>query len=153
MHILQANFAYDGALADPDALLDRYRTLTGWSEALVDEHTVAIVRANGLHSALSLRLPRSQTRHFAPAFIDECMQSAIVGAKQSGRGAVCSDSHFLSSVLYALCAALRFFTGFAGLILDVVRGLLRFLRRALGELSDLIEIPADASVQLRHLLG
>ena len=54
------------------------------------EHTVAIVRANGLHPALSMG-PRRQTRDFAPAFIEECMQSAIVGAKQSGTGvSLCS---------------------------------------------------------------
>ena len=34
--VVQVNYAYDKALADPDALLDRYFTLTGWSDALVD---------------------------------------------------------------------------------------------------------------------
>jgi glycosyltransferase involved in cell wall biosynthesis len=34
--VVQVNYAYDKALADPDALLDRYFTLTGWSGALVE---------------------------------------------------------------------------------------------------------------------
>jgi glycosyltransferase involved in cell wall biosynthesis len=34
--VVQINYAYDADLADPDALLDRYTTLTGWSEALVE---------------------------------------------------------------------------------------------------------------------
>jgi glycosyltransferase involved in cell wall biosynthesis len=35
MHIAQINYVYDPALVDPDALLDRYATLTGWSDALL----------------------------------------------------------------------------------------------------------------------
>ena len=34
MHIVQINYVYDRDLFEPDAVLDRYRTLTGWSEAL-----------------------------------------------------------------------------------------------------------------------
>lgn len=33
--IVQVNYAFDKGLTDPDELLDRYFTLTGWSEALV----------------------------------------------------------------------------------------------------------------------
>jgi glycosyltransferase involved in cell wall biosynthesis len=33
--IAQANYMFDDGLTDPDALLDRYFTLTGWSEALL----------------------------------------------------------------------------------------------------------------------
>jgi glycosyltransferase involved in cell wall biosynthesis len=33
--VVQVNFAYDNGLTDPDALLDRYYTLTGWSDALL----------------------------------------------------------------------------------------------------------------------
>jgi len=36
MHIVQVNYAYDPALADPDELLDRYATLTGWAETLLE---------------------------------------------------------------------------------------------------------------------
>jgi glycosyltransferase involved in cell wall biosynthesis len=32
--VVQVNYAFDKALADPDELLDRYFTLTGWSDAL-----------------------------------------------------------------------------------------------------------------------
>ena len=35
MHITQLNYVYDTDVSDPDALLDRYSTLTGWSEALL----------------------------------------------------------------------------------------------------------------------
>ena len=34
MRIVQVNYAFDEALADPEALLAEYTTLTGWSEAL-----------------------------------------------------------------------------------------------------------------------
>ncbi|MDQ3565480.1 MAG: hypothetical protein M3436_15595 [Pseudomonadota bacterium] len=101
MHILQANFAYDGTLADPDALLDRYRTLTGWSEALVDEHTVAIGRANGLHPALSLRLaaelnPPFRTSVYRRMYAVRDRRCETV--RQRGR---LQRFSFLVSVLYA----------------------------------------------------
>jgi hypothetical protein len=32
--VVQVNYAFDKGLTDPDELLDRYFTLTGWSEAL-----------------------------------------------------------------------------------------------------------------------
>src|SRR4029077_6264566 len=35
LSVVQVNYAYDKALTDPDALLARYFTLTGWSDALV----------------------------------------------------------------------------------------------------------------------
>jgi glycosyltransferase involved in cell wall biosynthesis len=35
MKIVQANFTFDKTVKDPDALLDRYFTLTGWSEAML----------------------------------------------------------------------------------------------------------------------
>jgi glycosyltransferase involved in cell wall biosynthesis len=34
LNIIQLNCTYDRALAEPDALIDRYTTLTGWSEAI-----------------------------------------------------------------------------------------------------------------------
>ena len=34
MHIVQVNYAYAADLTDPDALLERFSTLTGWSEAV-----------------------------------------------------------------------------------------------------------------------
>ena len=35
LSVVQVNYAFDKGLTDPDALLDRYFTLTGWSDALV----------------------------------------------------------------------------------------------------------------------
>jgi glycosyltransferase involved in cell wall biosynthesis len=35
MHVVQLSYMHDPDLTDPDALLDRYTTLTGWSDALV----------------------------------------------------------------------------------------------------------------------
>ena len=35
LSIVQVNYAFDETLADPDALLARYTTLTGWSDALL----------------------------------------------------------------------------------------------------------------------
>src|SRR5437879_2116963 len=34
--VVQVNYGFDKDLADPDALLDRYTTLTSWSDALAD---------------------------------------------------------------------------------------------------------------------
>ena len=39
MHIVQVNYAYAADLEDPEALLDRFSTLTGWSEAVLRELT------------------------------------------------------------------------------------------------------------------
>ena len=36
MIVLHANFDFDRTLTDPDELLERYTTLTGWSEALLE---------------------------------------------------------------------------------------------------------------------
>ena len=35
MKVVQVNFAFDRRISTPDALLDRYWTLTGWSDALL----------------------------------------------------------------------------------------------------------------------
>ena len=35
MHLVQVNYFYDPHLATPEALLERYGTLTGWSDGLV----------------------------------------------------------------------------------------------------------------------
>src|SRR6185295_3785206 len=34
MHVVQLNYAIDAGLSDPDEVLARYRTLTGWSDAV-----------------------------------------------------------------------------------------------------------------------
>jgi glycosyltransferase involved in cell wall biosynthesis len=35
LSVVQVNYAFDKTLPDPDALLERYATLTGWAEALI----------------------------------------------------------------------------------------------------------------------
>ena len=35
MHVAQVNYVYEPALHEPEALLDRFPTLGGWSEALL----------------------------------------------------------------------------------------------------------------------
>ena len=77
MHVVQVSYAYDASITDPDALLDRYVTLTGWSEALLSagvrrvtvvqqfsrDATIArngvehIFRARNLHRAVSATNP------------------------------------------------------------------------------------------------
>ncbi|MGE5245795.1 MAG: glycosyltransferase family 4 protein [Betaproteobacteria bacterium] len=69
MTIIQVNCGSDAGVRDPDALLGRYTTLTGWSEALVEagarvrvvqrfRHETTIVR-NGVHYVFC---PRGRTR-------------------------------------------------------------------------------------------
>lgn len=43
MRIVLINYAYDPGIIAPDALLDRYATLTGWSEALVAAGALSVV--------------------------------------------------------------------------------------------------------------
>lgn len=43
MRITQVNYAYDDELTDPEALLNRYATLTGWSEAIAEAGGVVSV--------------------------------------------------------------------------------------------------------------
>ena len=45
MRIVQVNYAYDPAIADPEALVERYATLRGWSEALVAAGATAVTVA------------------------------------------------------------------------------------------------------------
>lgn len=45
MRIALVNYAYDAEVADPEALLDRYDTLTGWAEALVGAGARSVVVA------------------------------------------------------------------------------------------------------------
>src|SRR5918996_6154803 len=55
MNIVQVNFRFDDALIDPDALLDRYTTLTGWSRALLDAGAsrVSVVQRFGRDAAVT----------------------------------------------------------------------------------------------------
>jgi glycosyltransferase involved in cell wall biosynthesis len=49
--VVQVNYAFDKGLTDPDAILDRYATLTGWSEA--------VAAAGASRSAVVQRFHRS----------------------------------------------------------------------------------------------
>ena len=55
MTILQANFDFDRMLADPDELLDRYTTLTGWSEALLEAGADRVVVLQRFHHRATVR--------------------------------------------------------------------------------------------------
>ena len=47
--VVQVNYAFDKALTDPDQLLDRYDTLTGWSDALVRAGAGTIAAVQRFH--------------------------------------------------------------------------------------------------------
>lgn len=60
MRVVQVNFRFDDTLTDPDALLERYTTLTGWSRALLEAGAAcvsvvqrfsrdAVVTRDGIH--------------------------------------------------------------------------------------------------------
>ena len=49
MTVLQANFDFDRTLVDPDELLERYTTLTGWSEALLEAGAARVVVLQRFH--------------------------------------------------------------------------------------------------------
>src|SRR5207237_4268139 len=53
--VVQVNYAFDERLTDPDALLSRYTTLTGWSEALVDAGARRASVVQRFHRAARLR--------------------------------------------------------------------------------------------------
>jgi len=47
--VVQVNCAFDKALTDPDAVLDRYITLTGWSEALLRAGAARVTTVQRFH--------------------------------------------------------------------------------------------------------
>jgi glycosyltransferase involved in cell wall biosynthesis len=49
MNIAQVNYAFAEELTDPEALLDRYTTLTGWSEALLSAGAARVRVAQRFH--------------------------------------------------------------------------------------------------------
>jgi glycosyltransferase involved in cell wall biosynthesis len=55
--IAQVNYSFDKGLADPDELLDRYFTETGWSEALADAGAGAVAVVQRFHR--SARIERN----------------------------------------------------------------------------------------------
>jgi glycosyltransferase involved in cell wall biosynthesis len=52
--ILQVNFAFDRRLLDAEALLARYTTLTGWSEALLDAGADGVMVVQRFHHDLTV---------------------------------------------------------------------------------------------------
>ena len=51
LSVVQVNYAYDKGLADPDELLDRYFTLTGWSGALLRAGAGRVAAVQRFHRA------------------------------------------------------------------------------------------------------
>ena len=49
MIVLHVNFDFDRGLSEPDELLDRYSTLTGWSEALLGAGAARVVVLQRFH--------------------------------------------------------------------------------------------------------
>ena len=47
--VVQVNYGFDKDLADPDALLDRYTTLTSWSDALADAGAARVTVVQRFH--------------------------------------------------------------------------------------------------------
>lgn len=52
--IVQANYAFDKRLTDPERLLDRYLTLTGWGEALLAAGADAVAVVQRFHRDLQI---------------------------------------------------------------------------------------------------
>src|SRR6185436_11966371 len=52
--ITQVNYAFDKGLTDPEQLLDRYFTLTGWSEALLTAGADAVAVVQCFHRDLQM---------------------------------------------------------------------------------------------------
>ena len=62
MIVLQANFAVDSAFTDPDELLDRYSTLTGWSEALLEAGAARVIVEQRFHAHAIITRKRVEYR-------------------------------------------------------------------------------------------
>jgi glycosyltransferase involved in cell wall biosynthesis len=55
LSVVQVNFAWDKSLADPDQLLDRYATLTGWSDALAAAGAAPVTVVQRFHRDAQIR--------------------------------------------------------------------------------------------------
>jgi glycosyltransferase involved in cell wall biosynthesis len=62
MRVVQVNFVADPAIESPDALLDRYFTLTGWSDAIRAAPSTRSGQADAMHVRVVQRFPTSGTR-------------------------------------------------------------------------------------------
>ena len=54
MIVLHVNFDFDRGLSEPDELLDRYSTLTGWSEALLEAGAARVVVLQRFHRRVAV---------------------------------------------------------------------------------------------------
>jgi glycosyltransferase involved in cell wall biosynthesis len=73
--VVQVNYAFDETLDDPDALLSRYATLTGWSEALVDAGVRRSTVVQRFHRAA--RVARNGVEY---VFVEDDVRPAVARA-------------------------------------------------------------------------
>lgn len=66
MKVVQVNCVFDNGLTDPEALLDRYTTLTGWSEALAAAGAGQVAVVQRFHR--QLRLTKNDVEY---VFVDD----------------------------------------------------------------------------------
>jgi glycosyltransferase involved in cell wall biosynthesis len=109
LSVVQVNYAFDNELTDPDALLDRYTTLTGWAEALAAAgarqsavvqrfHRPAQLTRNGIDYVFVTGRTGAAVAHFSPDVthvngIVFPVRTAIVRARLPPRTAVVVQSH------------------------------------------------------------
>lgn len=83
MNVAQVNCVFDNEFADPDALLERYTTLTGWSEALVAAGAGPVAVVQRFHRSLQLT-----NHHVAYHFVQDdgpCHPSPWSGSRAVAR--------------------------------------------------------------------
>ncbi len=66
MRVCIVNYAYDPAAGDPAALLDRYPSLTGWSEALLAASVATVTVVQRFSTTAHLVRSRSGTAPYEP---------------------------------------------------------------------------------------
>ena len=76
LSVVQVNYAFNKELADPDALLDRYFTLTGWSEALLRGGAARVTTVQRFHRDARI------TRHgVAYVFRQSALPAAVAACR------------------------------------------------------------------------
>jgi glycosyltransferase involved in cell wall biosynthesis len=78
LSIVQVNYVFDKGLTDPAALVDRYFTLTGWSEALVAAGAAEVAVVQRFHRRA--RIERNRVTYLfsdAPAWPFACTVAAL----------------------------------------------------------------------------
>ena len=76
LSVVQINYPYDKGLTDPDALLDRYGTITGWSDALVRAGAGPVAVVQRFHR--DLRVDRNGVQYL---FRRAGMPAAVAGCR------------------------------------------------------------------------